>query len=140
MWQLERLAPESKRGEHIELDPTRDLVRVGRAEDADLRLYSATASRAHAELRRDDDGRWWIVPLEGCIVLADGETVDERCELCEGLCLVLGRDRLRCQTPTSEASTVAEPPPHRGPPLWHRPALWVASVLVLVVLFLRACG
>jgi hypothetical protein len=140
MLQLERLAPAQKRGECIDLDASRVRMSVGRSEDCDVRLYSATASRLHAELRRDADGSWWIAPLEGCEVRADGEPVGERCELCEGLSLELGRDRLRCQTPAAAGDTALVPPLRRRNPAWHRPAMLVAAALVLVLVFLRTCG
>lgn len=142
MWQLERLAPAQKRGEQIDLDdarPTR--MRMGRASDCDVLLFSATASRCHAELRREPDGSWWILPVEGCLVLADGAPVSDRCELCEGLALELGRDRLRCR---AAARVGDQERPHRAVLLpGSRPPgvlLALAALVLLAVIWLRSCG
>ena len=96
-WELERMRPPARRGEAISLDVRRERHLVGRSLRCDVRLYSATASREHAELRRDAGGQWWLAPLPGKIVLADGEVLRGECELCEGLNLDLGGDRLRCR-------------------------------------------
>lgn len=110
MWQLERISPAEKRGERIDLDPARRVHRVGRARHCEVRLYSAAASREHAEIRLDETDRWWIVPRSGRRVLADGEPVGEACELCEGLSLAMGRDRLRCHAGAAVAMDAARAP------------------------------
>lgn len=37
---------------------------IGRAKNADIRLNFTSVSRAHAVLRRQDDGRWLVFPLQ----------------------------------------------------------------------------
>ena len=143
MWQLERMAPAQKRGERIDLDESRTLHRIGRASDSDVRLYSAAASRAHAELQRDADGLWWIAPLPDCVVLADGEPVNGRCELCEGLSLEFGHDRFRCQTPVAPVPPASGGPRRARTPAWLLgPAITMGSIslFVLALVWLRSCG
>ncbi len=103
-WELERLEPRHGRGERFVLDPARAVYAVGRSEACPIRLYSPTASREHAEITLDAEGRWWLTLLEARTGLADGVGIDAPIEVCEGLSLELGGDRFRCQRQRDDAT------------------------------------
>jgi hypothetical protein len=108
VWELVRVSPAQQRGERFLLDSQKSTYLMGRSQSCDIRLISPTASREHAELRRLEDGSWHVVSLPGKQVIADGEPIDGPCELCEGLNLEMGRDRLRCQTPGADEHRAEE--------------------------------
>ena len=93
---LERIEPSMGRGERIRLDVRHWHVRLGRAEENEVRLYTASASREHATIAGNEEGQWIITPAAGKRVLVDGEAVTEPMELELGMNLVLGKDHLRC--------------------------------------------
>ena len=51
------------------------LIRVGRATDNNVILYSAVVSRHHVELRRDDSG-WKVINVGANGTYVDGKRVD----------------------------------------------------------------
>lgn len=124
-WQLERIDPAQHRGETLRLDPERVEQRVGRSAECDVVLYTASASRDHARIRRSHDGRWWLAPLPGKLARADGEPVSAPVELCEGLSIRLGGDQLRCR------AAVARDPIERaaevGPGTPGRASVWIVA-------------
>jgi len=93
---LERIEPATARGERLRLEARPARVLVGRAETSAVRLYSATASREHAEIGVDEAGTWWIVPRGGREIRIDGDATCESVPLEEGMNLGFGADRLRC--------------------------------------------
>ncbi len=133
-WELERLSPPAHRGGTVPLRPHRRCYLVGRSQRCDVRLFTATASRQHAELRRDAEGVWWLTPVAGKLVLADGEPVEGECELCEGLNLVLGEDRLRCGRPQSESEAETEALRSTSGVAVSRRAVLVATGLLLLLM------
>ena len=71
---------------------------LGRAEQNDVRLYTASASREHAEIRGDESGDWVLTPVPGKSVLVDGDAITEPIVLEVGMNIVMGGDHLRCVT------------------------------------------
>ena len=134
-WQLERIDPANHRGETLILEPGADVLRIGRSRRCEITLFTATASREHATLRRDPDGTWWLSPQAGKAVSADGEPVTEPVELCEGLSLRLGNDQLRCRR--ARAHDAGHPPaaedgPDSKPAVFSR-LVWVLLAALLLV-------
>ncbi|MFK7898665.1 MAG: FHA domain-containing protein, partial [Myxococcota bacterium] len=116
---LERIEPSMGRGERIRLDVRHWHISLGRAEENDVRLYTASASREHALIEGNEDGEWIMTPAEGKSVFIDGEPVWESLPLEVGMNLVMGKDHLRCVTEGLErrettASTEAFGSPERG--------------------------
>ena len=66
---------------------------MGRLPSCDLRLYSQTASREHAQLTARD-GRWYLTPVSGKSVLVNGSPVKEEVPLTHKMRLQLGGDEL----------------------------------------------
>lgn len=95
---LERIEPSLGRGERMRLDAAHWRVRLGRAESNDIRLYTASASREHAEIAGNEAGEWILTPGEGKTVLIDGDPIVEPIALEVGMNLVMGSDQLRCVT------------------------------------------
>lgn len=95
---LERVEPSLGRGERLRLDAAHWHVRLGRAEQNDVRLYTASASREHAEIRGNQNGDWVLQPAAGKSVLVDGDAITEPIVLEVGMNLVMGGDHLRCVT------------------------------------------
>jgi pSer/pThr/pTyr-binding forkhead associated (FHA) protein len=93
---LERIQPTLGRGDRIPLVASRMPLRVGRAEENEIRLLTASASRRHATIELDGAGRWVIVPVEGRVLRVDGDEVAGAVVLEPGLNLVMGGDHLRC--------------------------------------------
>ena len=87
---MQRLQPPG-RSEIVTLDRTHYLV--GRLSSCDLRLYSQTASREHAQLTTRD-GRWFLTPVAGKVVLVNGTQVKEEVQLTHKMRLQLGGDEL----------------------------------------------
>jgi hypothetical protein len=133
-WMLETLEPTERRGERVKLDTARGRYRLGRSESCDIRLYTAEASREHADLRWSETGEWLLEPLPGRRVRADGEPLEAPCTLCEGLRIELGGDSFRCSEALAE---VADPAPASPPPLLRgfagRPAAVALTVALGVV-------
>jgi hypothetical protein len=95
---LERIEPSLGRGERLRLDAQHWRLSIGRAEQSDLRLYTASASRDHATIAGDEAGNWVLTPAEGKSVRIDGDLVSEPIVLEIGMNIVLGGDHLRCVT------------------------------------------
>jgi len=87
---LQRMQPPG-RSDIINLDRTHYLM--GRLPSCDLRLYSQTASREHAQLTVRD-GHWFLTPVEGKAVLVNGTQVKEEVPLIHKMRLRLGGDEL----------------------------------------------
>ncbi|MCC6764929.1 MAG: FHA domain-containing protein [Deltaproteobacteria bacterium] len=87
---LQRMQPPG-RSDIVTLDRTHYLM--GRLPSCDLRLYSQTASREHAQLTARD-GRWYLTPVTGKVVLVNGTQVKEEVPLTHKMRLQLGGDEL----------------------------------------------
>jgi hypothetical protein len=93
---LERIEPSFGRGERIPLARGASILRIGRAKSSDIQLFTATASREHAILRRDASGQWQIAPVGETRLLIDGEPTATPTPLEVGMNFVMGGDQLRC--------------------------------------------
>ena len=93
---LERIEPSLGRGERIRLDASHWKRSLGRAEESDVRLYTASASREHAVISGNAAGEWVLMLATGKSVLIDGEMTTESVVLEAGMNIVLGQDHLRC--------------------------------------------
>ena len=87
---LQRMQPPG-RSDIVNLDRTHYLM--GRLPSCDFRLYSQTASREHAQLTARD-GRWYLTPVAGKVVLVNGTQVKEEVPLTHKMRLQLGGDEL----------------------------------------------
>ena len=110
---LERVEPSLGRGERIRLDASHWRIRLGRADNNDVRLYTASASREHAVIAGNEAGEWVVTPAPGKSVKIDGELCAYPVVLEVGMNLVMGTDHLRCVTegldgPEMTAQTAAE--------------------------------
>ena len=95
---LERIEPSLGRGERLRLDAAHWQVQLGRADENDVRLYTASASRVHAEIAGNEAGEWVLTPGPGKSVKVDGDPVSEPIILEVGMNLIMGGDHLRCVT------------------------------------------
>jgi len=95
---LERIEPSLGRGERIRLDASHWKRSLGRAEESDVRLYTASASREHAVISGNAAGEWVLTLATGKSVLIDGERTTESVVLEAGMNIILGQDHLRCVT------------------------------------------
>ena len=95
---LERIEPSLGRGERLRLDAAHWRVSLGRAEESDIRLYTASASREHATIAGNERGEWVLTLASGKSVLIDGEITTEPIVLEVGMNIILGQDHLRCVT------------------------------------------
>ena len=95
---LERIEPSLGRGERLRLDAAHWRVQLGRADENDVRLYTASASRFHAEIAGNEAGEWVLTPEPGRSVKVDGDPVSEPIVLEVGMNLIMGGDHLRCVT------------------------------------------
>lgn len=87
---LQRMQPPG-RSDIVSLDRTHYLM--GRLPSCDFRLYSQTASREHAQLTARE-GRWYLTPVAGKVVLVNGTQVKEEVPLTHKMRLQLGGDEL----------------------------------------------
>ena len=92
----------------------RDAYLVGRAPTSDLRLYSPTASREHARLIRRG-AAWYLTPIEGKTVLANGSLVGEEVRLEHKMRLQLGEDELLVIDEAAAVERAPTPPPAAAP-------------------------
>jgi hypothetical protein len=95
---LERIEPSLGRGERLRLDAAHWRVQLGRADENNVRLYTASASRVHAEIAGNEAGEWVLTPGPGKSVKVDGDPVSEPIVLEVGMNLIMGGDHLRCVT------------------------------------------
>ena len=95
---LERIEPSLGRGERLRLDASHWKLSLGRAEESDIRLYTASASREHAVIAGNEAGEWVLTLAAGRSVLIDGEITTEPVVLEVGMNIILGHDHLRCVT------------------------------------------
>jgi len=123
---LQRMQPPG-RSDIVSLDRTHYLM--GRLPSCDLRLYSQTASREHAQLTARD-GRWYLTPVSGKVVLVNGSQVKEEVPLTHKMRLQLGGDELLFLD-ESGALAVAEVPPGATALAGNRLLLYVIGALVL---------
>ena len=138
---LQRMQPPG-RSDIVTLDRTHYLV--GRLPSCDLRLYSQTASREHAQLTARE-GRWYLTPVAGKSVLVNGTPVKEEVPLTHKMRLQFGGDELLF---LDESGVTAEESAPRGAAGFasgglaaggNRWLIWViAALLVLLVLWLWA--
>lgn len=136
---LERIDPSLGRGERMRLDAARWRVSLGRADQNEIQLYTASASREHAVIAGNEDGDWVLTPGEGKTVKIDGDETDEPVVLEVGMNLVFGGDHLRCVRERLErhqmsAQTSAEGLLEEGVPSRSRPGLawwFVGGVAVI---------
>jgi len=110
---LERVEPSMGRGERVSFDATHWRASVGRSEQNDVRLYTASASREHAVISGNDAGEWVLTPNPGRDVVVDGELTSDPVVLEEGMNILLGADHLRCvaerlDRPSTAAAARAE--------------------------------
>lgn len=78
----------------------RDMFRIGREEDNDMRIPSAAVHRYHAAIYREDLGDWFVADLsgrEGNGIAVNGRRCAE-CQLHDGDVIDLGPGRLRFRT------------------------------------------
>lgn len=106
---LERIEPSLGRGERLRLDAAHWRVCLGRAEHNDVRLYTASASREHAQIEGNDAGEWVLTPGADKLVIVDGERVKQPIALEVGMNIVLGGDHLRCVTEGLSRPEMAAP-------------------------------
>jgi FHA domain len=88
---LQRLAPAGHGAAIVKLD--RDSYLMGRSHTCDIQLFSATASRQHAQLLKKGDA-WVLRPVEDKVVIAGGVRVKEEVCLTHKMRLQLGGDEL----------------------------------------------
>jgi hypothetical protein len=110
---LERIEPSLGRGERMRLDTANWRASLGRAEESDIRLFTASASREHAGIAGSENGDWILTPAKDKSVMIDGEPVAEPIVLEVGMNIILGQDHLRCVTEglghrAAAAATVAD--------------------------------
>lgn len=123
---LERVEPSLGRGERLRLDASQWNVVLGRAEESDIRLYTASASRQHATIAGNARGEWLLTPAPGKTVWIDGEQTTRPIVLEVGMNIVLGQDHLRCVTEGLESRDAAAVTSAGGPEddaavrLWHK--------------------
>ena len=101
---LERIEPSLGRGERLRLDAAHWRVSLGRGEQNDIWLYTASASREHALIAGNEAGEWVMTPADGKTVRIDGDETGEPVILEVGMNLILGGDHLRCVTEGLERS------------------------------------
>lgn len=78
----------------------RDMFRIGREDDNDMRIPSAAVHRYHAAIYREDLGDWFVADLsgrEGNGIAVNGRRCAE-CQLHDGDVIDLGPGRLRFRT------------------------------------------
>lgn len=123
---MQRLQPPG-RSDIVTLDRTHYLM--GRLPACDFRLYSQTASREHAQLTARD-GRWYLTPVAGKVVLVNGSPVKEEVPLTHKMRLQLGGDELLFLDESGPA--VVEVAPSVGDALGDK--RWLVAVIAVVVL------
>jgi len=104
---LERIEPSLGRGERMRLDATHWRVSLGRAEESDIRLYTASASRDHAIIAGSENGDWLLTPAKDRSVRIDGDLIAEPIVLEIGMNIILGQDHLRCVTEGLDRDSMA---------------------------------
>lgn len=126
---LQRMQPPG-RSDIINLDRTHYLM--GRLPSCDLRLYSQTASREHAQLTVRD-GHWYLTPVEGKAVLVNGTQVKEEVPLMHKMRLQLGGDEL-VFLDESGATSIEEAPRGGAAAVAVASNRWLALVIALLAL------
>jgi FHA domain-containing protein len=111
---------------------TRDTYLAGRKQGADLPLFSPTASREHARLERRSDG-WYVAPLEGKTVIANGSSVHAALRLEHKMRLQIGGDELIFFDESSAVRAAPSASAAVAPAGASRRWLWVLIACVLAV-------
>lgn len=127
---MQRMAPPG-RSDVVNLDRTHFLM--GRLPSCDFRLYSQTASREHAQLTARD-GRWYLTPVAGKVVLVNGSPVKEEVTLTHKMRLQLGGDELIFLDESGATEVRGEASAGTGAALGD--GRWIALVVALVALAL----
>ena len=127
---MQRMAPPG-RSDIVNLDRMHYLM--GRLPACDFRLYSQTASREHAELSARD-GRWYLTPVAGKVVLVNGSPVKEEVPLTHKMRLQLGGDELVFLDESGATEVRDASPAGTGAKLGD--VRWIALVVALVALML----
>jgi len=128
---LQRVQPPGH-SEVIHLDRTSYLA--GRSHKCDLQLYSPSASREHARLTFRD-AAWYVQPLGGKPVIADGVKVRDEQRLTHKMRLQFGGDELLF---FDESAAASFPEARPATPTSKRPALVLLAVAAIVALGLAA--
>lgn len=129
---LQRVQPPGH-SDVIRLDRTSYLV--GRSHKCDVPLYSSAASREHARLTYRD-AAWYVQPLGGKPVIADGVKVGDEQRLTHKMRIQLGGDELLF---FDESVAASAPEARPAAPASKRPPLGVLlGVAVVVALGLAA--
>ena len=102
---------------------------VGRSHKCDVPLYSAEASREHARLTFRD-AAWYVQPLGGKPVIADGVKVGDEQRLTHKMRLQLGGDELLF---FDESAAAAAPEARPVAPASKRSPLGVLLAVAVVV-------
>jgi hypothetical protein len=127
---MQRMAPPG-RSDVVNLDRTHFLM--GRLPSCDFRLYSQTASREHAQLTARD-GRWYLTPVAGKVVLVNGSPAKEEVPLTHKMRLQLGGDELIFLDESGATEVRGEAPAGTAARLGD--VRWIALLVALVALAL----
>ena len=106
--------------------------RLGRSSQCDIALYSPTASRTHAVLRREERG-WVIEPEAGKSVMIDGESVTGARPLGQKARLRIGGDDLLFLDESRAASAPAAVAMSEAPGRRSGARFWVVLAVAVVV-------
>jgi pSer/pThr/pTyr-binding forkhead associated (FHA) protein len=125
---LQRVQPPG-RSEIIRLSAPQ--YKVGRAENCEVRLFTETASREHATLV-NRQGAWYLQPLPGKSVIANGSRTREEVALQHKMRLQLGDDELIFfdEAAARQPRTHVPATPAAAPPPATRPAFLIALAVV----------
>jgi len=114
---------------------SRPAYRLGRGESADIRLYSPTGSREHAQLSLRD-GAWMLEPAPGKVVLANGTSVRGSIRLEHRMRIRLGGDEFIFSDESAAAApaaAAAAPAPASGAAAESPGRRWVWLVAVALL-------
>ena len=126
---LQRMQPPG-RSDIVTLDRAHYLV--GRLPSCDLRLYSQTASREHAQLTARE-GRWYLTPVAGKSVLVNGTPVKEEVPLTHKMRLQFGGDELLFLDESGATAVEGAPRGAAGLAGGNRWLIWIVAALVLLL-------
>jgi pSer/pThr/pTyr-binding forkhead associated (FHA) protein len=113
---------------------------LGRSSDADIPLFSPTASRRHALLLRRE-GEWFLQPEESKLVIAAGTPVVKEIRLTHKMRLQLGDDELLFFDARPSAAATERPATDRTPePKAGEQSNAFLGVVILVILAVVAAA
>jgi hypothetical protein len=127
---LQRMQPPG-RSDIISLARTHYLI--GRLPSCDLRLYSQTASREHAQLTTRE-GRWYLTPVAGKSVLVNGTPVKEEVPLTHKMRIQFGGDELLYLDESGVTAVESAPRGATGVAGGNRWVMYAVAALVLALL------